>query len=661
VNTAEHRDWFSRNQSALAAALEEVRWRLERHIAAAAGEKAPLHKPPLQPPKRTLESEPAPTALERLCDRFGLSAFERNVLLLVAGMELDGRFPGLCARAGGRGEEPPTFALALALFDDPSWAALAPAAPLRHWRLVEMGKGASLVQTPLRIDQHVLDYLTGQQHADPRLVALAEPLPDPDVLAPSQARLAERIALLWSEAGDALPIIQLAGPSDGPATRAVAAAACRQLGLGLSALSAAALPLGADELETVLRLAERHAMLTGSAVLLACDGAGEPEPARESAIARLVERLDAPLLLAGRKRRASALRPLLSFDVAKPTIAEQQAIWHAALGGDADTLPAARRLATQFHLEPGAIRAACADARAELALAARAADALAAAVWECCRAQARPQLDDLAQRIAVKADWPELILPEPQQHTLRVIAAQLRHRATVHHDWGFAAQSERGLGLAVLFAGSSGTGKTMAAEVLARHLDLDLYRVDLSAVVSKYIGETEKNLRKVFDAAEEGGAILLFDEADALFGKRTEVRDSHDRHANVEISYLLQRVETYRGLAILTTNMKEALDPAFLRRLRFIVSFPFPGPDLRARIWARMFPAAAPTRGLDATRLAQLAVSGGQIRNIALNAAFLAAEAGRPVGMADILAAARAEYVKLEKTLSDAEIKGWPA
>jgi SpoVK/Ycf46/Vps4 family AAA+-type ATPase len=199
----------------------------------------------------------------------------------------------------------------------------------------------------------------------------------------------------------------------------------------------------------------------------------------------------------------------------------------------------------------------------------------------------------------------------------------------------------------------------MAAEVLARDLNLDLFRIDLSRVVSKFIGETEKNLASVFDAAEDGGAILLFDEADALFGKRSEVRDSHDRYANMEVAYLLQRVETYRGLAILTTNFRSALDKAFARRLRFIVEFPFPGYAERLRIWQRAFPKGAATQDLDPTRLARLSVAGGSIRNIALNAAFLAAEAGQPIGMAHLSAAAEAECAKLDKTLTEAETGGW--
>jgi SpoVK/Ycf46/Vps4 family AAA+-type ATPase len=199
----------------------------------------------------------------------------------------------------------------------------------------------------------------------------------------------------------------------------------------------------------------------------------------------------------------------------------------------------------------------------------------------------------------------------------------------------------------------------MAAEVLARELRLDLYRIDLSQVVSKYIGETEKNLRRVFDAAENGSAILLFDEADALFGKRSEVKDSHDRYANIEVSYLLQRMEAYRGLAILTTNMKKSIDSAFLRRLRFVVEFPFPGEAQRAEIWSRAFPAATPTQGLDARRLARLPIAGGNIRNIALNAAFLAADARSPVRMSHLAAAARSEFAKLEKALDERELGGW--
>jgi SpoVK/Ycf46/Vps4 family AAA+-type ATPase len=235
----------------------------------------------------------------------------------------------------------------------------------------------------------------------------------------------------------------------------------------------------------------------------------------------------------------------------------------------------------------------------------------------------------------------------------------VRHRLTVYEQWGFGRPGTRGLGISALFAGASGTGKTLAAEVLASNLELDLYRIDLSSVVSKYIGETEKNLRRIFDAADEGGAVLLFDEADALFGKRSEVKDSHDRYANIEVSYLLQRMECFRGLAILTTNLRSAVDTAFLRRIRFSVQFPFPDPGQRAEIWRRSFPPEAPTEGIDIERLSQLNVAGGNIRNIALHAAFLAADDGKSVGMGHLLHAARSEYAKLEKALTEAEIHGW--
>jgi SpoVK/Ycf46/Vps4 family AAA+-type ATPase len=239
------------------------------------------------------------------------------------------------------------------------------------------------------------------------------------------------------------------------------------------------------------------------------------------------------------------------------------------------------------------------------------------------------------------------------------IALHVRQRWRVYGEWGFASKGRRGLGISALFAGASGTGKTMAAEVLARELRLDLYRIDLSQVVSKYIGETEKNLGKVFDAAEGGGVVLLFDEADALFGKRSEVKDSHDRYANIEVSYLLQRMEAYDGLAILTTNLKGALDQAFMRRIRFTIQFPFPDAEARAAIWQRIFPAETPTEELDATKLARLNVAGGNIRNIALNAAFIAADRGEAVGMRHLLQAARAEASKLERPLSETEIRGW--
>ena len=318
-------------------------------------------------------------------------------------------------------------------------------------------------------------------------------------------------------------------------------------------------------------------------------------------------------------------------------------------------------LVAQFSLNAPTIAAVCAEAATSPT------PTSTASLWQLCRVQSRPQMDDLAERIEAIATWDDLVLPLPQKRILRAIAAQVKQRSQVYGQWGFGGQGSRGLGMSALFAGVSGTGKTMAAEVLARALALDLYRIDLSAVVSKYIGETEKNLRRVFDAAESGSVILLFDEADALFGKRSEVKDSHDRYANMEVSYLLQRMEAYQGLAILTTNLKDTLDTAFLRRLRFIIKFPFPDAAQRQEIWQRAFPKDTPVHELDLAKLARLNVAGGNIRNIALNAAFLAAaddrtggdQAGQRVMMKHLLEAAASEYAKLERPLTDAEVRGW--
>jgi SpoVK/Ycf46/Vps4 family AAA+-type ATPase len=241
---------------------------------------------------------------------------------------------------------------------------------------------------------------------------------------------------------------------------------------------------------------------------------------------------------------------------------------------------------------------------------------------------------------------------------LKLIADHVRTRARVYDDWGFRAQLNRGLGISALFAGDTGTGKTMAAEALAAELKLNLYRIDLSAVVNKYIGETEKNLRRLFDAAEDGGAILFFDECDALFGKRSEVKDSHDRYANIEIDFLLQRLEAFTGLAILATNMKSALDSAFTRRLRFIVTFPFPGAKEREVIWRKVFPRETPAADLDYARLAALNLSGANIQSIAMNAAFLAAQAGEDeVSMRRVVDAARAEFRKFDWPINEGDFQ----
>jgi SpoVK/Ycf46/Vps4 family AAA+-type ATPase len=262
------------------------------------------------------------------------------------------------------------------------------------------------------------------------------------------------------------------------------------------------------------------------------------------------------------------------------------------------------------------------------------------------------QPDTPAERLVPRYTWDDIVLPDDVVRDLRAAAAQVRHQARVYGDYGFARRYPRGRGISLLLAGPSGTGKAMAAEVIAGDLGLDLLRIDLARVVSKYIGETEKNLAAVFAAAEATGAVLLFDEADALFGLRSDVKDSHDRYANIEASYLLQRLETYDGLAILAVSTRSHLDPALLRGLRYVVDVPFPDAAARRLIWQKAIPAEMPCASLDFDALSRLDIAGGNIAVIVLNAAFLAAQDGRPLDMRHLAQATRAEYRKLNRELA---------
>ena len=625
---------------------------------------------------------PAPANLMRLCEIFQLSDFERDVLLLCAGIELDGQLAALCASVQGypgqkSGEQIdysasamcPTFGLALAALPRAHWDALSPDAPLRHWHLIEIDQGNILTASPLHVDEYILHYLAGVPCLDARLAHLMTTPPPrtKEELVPSQRALAERLSALWEHTvsmtspnwlapGTTIsgrPVVQLCG-EDADGQMAIAAAACTTLGLRLRVIAANILPTIPQEIALVIRLWERTAAMGGEVLLLDCRELDLAATAQVNAVTRLIEQVRSPLIVTNRERLVlpGLARSLQLFDVRKPTPAEQRTLWHSSLA-PYKLNGLVNQLVAQFQLSASTIQATAAS------ILRMGQDEPGTQLWDACRLQARPQLDGLAQRIEPRADWDDLILPEAQKQLLHVIVAQVRQRATVYETWDFRPGGARGLGISALFAGASGTGKTLAAEVVANTLHLDLYRVDLSSVVSKYVGETEKNLRRVFDAAEEGGVVLLFDEADALFGKRGEVKDSHDRYANIEVSYLLQRMEEYRGLAILTTNFKQALDTAFLRRIRFVVSFPFPDAAQRAEIWRHIFSASLPTSGLDIQQLARLNIAGGNIRTIALNAAFLAAEAGEAVQMKHLLRSAGIEYTKMEKPLTTAEIGDW--
>jgi hypothetical protein len=660
MNVDDADNWAEANQRYLMARVAVVREALRRHVARAQDDPPPPEIDVEKNLREAVESMPAPAALDVLCAAFGLSPFERDVLLLCAGMELDSTFPSLCAAQGQQQRGLPTFGLALAALPEAHWSALTPVAPLRHWRLIEVGVGEALTASPLRIDERALHYLTGLSYLDERLQGLLELQPPPEELPPSHRALAERVADVWAQSGSGgLPVIHLGG-DDGAGKRAVAAFACAELGGRLRTLRAADPPQNAVEREALSRLWGREATLNRSALLVECD-----DVEKERAALSFLDHTRGFLFAASREPIRLRRRRIARLDVNKPGAAEQRRLWQSSLGPLASSLDGRlETLISQFDLGMDEISDACAalsrvEDRGQKVEDGNPQSSILDRLWDACRISARARLDDLAQRIDPIAGWDDLVLPAFQLQTLRDIAAQSRHRTQVYQSWGFASKGERGLGVSALFAGVSGTGKTMAAEVLARELRLDLYRIDLSQVVSKYIGDTEKNLRRVFDAAEAGGAVLLFDEADALFGKRSEVKDSRDRYANIEISYLLQRMETYRGLAILTTNMKSVLDVSFLRRIRFVAQFPFPDAALRAEIWRRIFPARTPVENLDLNKLARLNVAGGAIRNIALSAAFLAAEAGEPVRMRHMLRAARGEYAKMEKQLTESEVRDW--
>jgi len=701
--------WQESNDRQLAAALAGLRQRLERFIQRADA-KSPV--PSLKPPPRAAETPPGtprsvlqrllsksppppsappqaedsptpsgaetktaaalPSALTMLAQRLGLSPFEQDLLLLCVAMELDTRIAGLCARAQDDPQKPyPTFALALALFDQPSWDVLSPERPHRYWRLLEIHQPATqpLTTSPLRADERIVNYIKGLNYLDDRLSPLLIPLdvPTGDAgLPPSQQAAVDFIVdgLKKAPADHRLPIIHLLG-ADPASKQLVVAHAAAALGLRLYRVPANLLPTAPGDLETLARLWQRESILMPIALYL---DAHDTEPsagtdATTNSVSRFLARSNDLVFLDSRVPWPDLGQPAITREINKPTPVEQREAWATAAKSAPVELPG--QLAAQFNLGVDTIRQIAAESQN---LATNGSGTLPQQIWRQCLESTRPQMDSLAQQLDPKADWNDIVLPAQEMNLLKQIANQVRQRHTVYDEWGFRRKMNRGFSISALFAGDSGTGKTMAAEVIANDLQLNLYRIDLSAVINKYIGETEKNLRRLFDAAEDGGAILFFDEADALFGKRSEVKDSHDRYANIEINYLLQRIESYRGLAILATNMKNALDTAFLRRLRFIVDFPYPAVADRRRLWERALlqqetadqRATLPLGKLDYDRLARLNLTGGHIHSVALNAAFLAAHAGTSVTMPLILNAARTEFRKLGRPISETDF-AWVA
>lgn len=609
-----------------------------------------------------------PPALTILSQRFGLATFEQQLLMLCIARDLDTRIDRLCARAQHDANRAyPTFALAMVLFEDPLWDALSPDRPLRYWNLIEISQpGAQpLTTSALRADERIVNYVKGLNHLDDRAARWLLPLHVHDTAAELPASQQQAIDLINTEIAHGLtkqqlPIVQLLG-RDAAGKRAIALQVANEFRRLTYLLNTEVLLVQGGEAASFLRLLQRETQLLPLTIYIDARDIDKTGEGRAAALKRFLSDYEGLIFLDTFEPWPSADRSAVSVSIAKPSADEQYAVWVDELGESSAAF--AEQLAGQFSLDLPAIKQIAEKSQGN-----------SAAIWHACRASLRPTMEGLAQHLEARREWEELdprdaaqrqiiwdviVLPEADKRLLQQIASQVAHRFKVYETWKVSRSVNRGLGISALFAGESGTGKTLAAEVLAKILDLDLYRIDLSSVVNKYIGETEKNLRRLFDAAEDSGVVLFFDEADALFGKRSEVKDSHDRYANIEINYLLQRLEAYNGLAILATNLKSALDQAFMRRLRFIVNFPFPTPAERLLIWKKAFPPGVPLEAnLNFERLARLNLTGGNIHSIAINAAFLAAGRASPlVTLPMILEAARDELRKLDKQFSEAEFR----
>jgi ATP-dependent 26S proteasome regulatory subunit len=647
----------------------EARWhidRLQRQIAAKANESL----------RRGVF-----LGLPRLAHLFGLSPFEAEAVLICLAPELRRRYDHIYAYLQDDvTRKRPSVDLVLDLLgrsEAERWRARAlfsAQAPLVHAGLLQptddphSPSGSSGLAQFLRVDPRILHYLLGHSTLDDRLDGLvdvepaaeeAEPMTDVPAAGATLLNFVRRDAG-GDEASNERLVAHLYGP-DGVGKRALARALAGALGRPLLRLDAEGLKRE-GEARLLLRLAFRESLLWQAPLYIASADVFLDDQALRSMLAREARAYGWCTLLGGERpwpypglfERAR----YYAVELPVPDVAEREAVWQRALEahlpGEAprhtsDTRAA--RLAERFRLTPGQIREAAASLAHRRAVQGDAGPVRFEDLAALCRDGARHHLGTLAVKVRPRYDWGDLVLPDNQRAQLRELCEQVRYQRRVFDQWGFGERIKYGKGLSALFAGPPGTGKTMAAEVVARELHLDLYRIDLASVVSKYIGETEKNLERVFAEAERTNAVLFFDEADALFGKRTEVSDAHDRYANIETSYLLQRMEAYDGVVILASNLRENMDDAFLRRLRFLVEFPFPDAPGRAEIWQAHLPDTAPVSdAVDVGLLSErLAVAGGTIKNIALNAAFLAAADGGVIGVEHLRRGARREYEKIGK------------
>jgi hypothetical protein len=517
--------WSARNQRWLLERFALWRERLERQP----GTAAPIPAPALDDPDGF---QPAARQIQSL---FSLTTFETELLVLAAGLEIDSSLRHAVAHVQNmtvRQPVPLTFSVSLALLADPHWDALAPQRPLRYWSLLDVDTSGGFAHAAARIDERIMHYLTGVAAEDERLVGVAR-FDDASTDARSATvtdDLAVSIGLALGAAPESLVMLPNAAAEAAlkRAGRALARRAFERTGLRTLWVDIAAMPGDARELIEMARRIDREAALAGAGVALVLEG----EAGASANAPRLIAALRSAIVTLGALSPAQLAdcpnRRVLRFHVPREATSRVD-------GVPPDVERAAGRALQQFHVDTAALDQALASVTTM-----DHEEDVDDRVWGGLREAARGGLDALAQRLDSRATFEDLVVPASVAAQLREIVSQLRHRQQVYDEWGFGDRDRRGLGIAALFAGESGTGKTLAAEAIANAVRLDLYRIDLASIVSKYIGETEKNLSRLFDAAERSGAVLLFDEADALFGKRSEVKDSHDRYANIEVAYLLQ-------------------------------------------------------------------------------------------------------------------------
>jgi hypothetical protein len=506
-------------------------------------------------------------------------------------------------------------------------------------RLLDPDGTVPVAERQLKVHDRLAAFLLGARLDQPRTDGrLRRAMPAP--VDPGRAALVDELRGLLRRRAP-LPIV-VAGPDSGTLVQ--------------HALERPVLLAGIRDIDNGEVMAEAQLLCAIEGLELCFDGAEELEPAERAKVLRVLEeRRERTLIVAGSRAAATNLgeRTTLLFEVPTPDFHERERAWSELTGA-----PDARDVAAKFRLSIGQIAEAAQAAR--LAADGHGAEVPTPADLDFGARQASSsRLGELAHRLSPGWGWPDLIVPVKQLEQLQSISAYLRHRDRVLTDWGYERIVNRSQGLKALFAGESGTGKTMAAQVLGKELGLEIYRVDLATIVSKYIGETEKNLDRIFGAADGSNAILFFDEADALFGKRSEVSDSHDRYANIEVAYLLQKMEGYAGAVILATNYRRNIDDAFLRRLDFVIDFPFPEPEDRKRIWRKLLPEQAPVGdGVDLDFLAErFKLSGGAIRNCTLSAAFQAADDADVIEMRHLVRAVALEYGKLGRLTLESDFE----